>query len=274
MLEKKEKFFDGLTKLRLSVVRGGKELVSSDSCVFPRLAVEEEYEDGDLIVVESEKPGIWLRLRLDACLDEALVYLAEDRLVYHVPVGEKKVAMNPLCFSGKNKMITAREARAEEIKGFCNLCFNPYDQHENAMSFPHAHANVETRGEAWFAARNAIDGEYANHGHGAWPYQSWGINRDPEAAMTVELGPEAEVSQVRITIRCDFPHDSHWTQADLVFDDEILQTVPLEKTDTPQVFDLPVPIRCRRVRLERLIKADDDSPFPALTQFELWGERL
>lgn len=274
MLPKDRNFFAGLTKLRLAVVRDGCELCASDLCVFPRLAVEEEYKEGDLIVLESEKEGIWLKVRLDAALDEALLYLPGRQYVYHVPVGEQKVAMNPWSFAGTKKMITARQARAEEVTGFANLSFNPYDQHENEYVFPHAHANVETRGEAWFAARNAVDGEYANHGHGAWPYQSWGINRDPEAALTIEFGTEVEITQVRITIRCDFPHDSYWTQADLVFDDEIVQTVPLEKEDTPQVYALPEPLRCRKVRLERLIKAEDESPFPALTQIELWGERL
>ena len=47
-------------------------------------------------------------------------------------------------------------------------------------------ANVETRGEAVFAARNAIDGIYENDAHGIWPYQSWGINRDPNAALTLD----------------------------------------------------------------------------------------
>lgn len=53
---------------------------------------------------------------------------------------------------------------------------NPYDSHETKGIYPHAQANVETRGEAVFAARNAIDGVFANWSHGEWPYQSWGIN--------------------------------------------------------------------------------------------------
>lgn len=272
MLKSDPRFYEQMPKLRIAVLRGGEELLASPSCLFPRLAIEESYQDGDQIIVESERAGVWLALRLDACLDEALVYLAEKKLVYSIPLGEKKVAMNPLCFGEGLKMITARPARREEVFGRRCLSFNPYDQHENDMSYPHAHANVETRGEAWFAARNAIDGEYANQGHGAWPYQSWGINRDPEAAMTVDLAAEAELDEVRITIRCDFPHDAWWSQADLVFDDEKRLTFSLEKTDLPQVFRLPEAIRCRSVRLERLIKADDPSPFPALTQLELWGE--
>ena len=49
-----------------------------------------------------------------------------------------------------------------------------------------ASANVETRGESVFAARNAIDGVKANRSHGAWPFESWGINRQDDAQLTLE----------------------------------------------------------------------------------------
>ncbi len=49
-------------------------------------------------------------------------------------------------------------------------------------------ANVETRGEAVFAARNAIDGVTVNDAHGEWPYESWGINRREDANMRLEFG--------------------------------------------------------------------------------------
>ena len=41
-----------------------------------------------------------------------------------------------------------------------------------------------------FAARNAIDGIFENSAHGEYPYQSWGINRDPNAALTLDFGRE------------------------------------------------------------------------------------
>ena len=71
--------------------------------------------------------------------------------------------------------------------------------------YPHASANVETRGEAVFAARNAVDGVYENDAHGTWPYQSWGINRDPSAALTIEFGRSVTVDELRLTLRADFP---------------------------------------------------------------------
>lgn len=64
---------------------------------------------------------------------------------------------------------------------------------------------METRGEAVFAARNAIDGIFENSAHGEYPYQSWGINRDPNAALTLDFGREVLLDELRITERADFP---------------------------------------------------------------------
>ena len=56
--------------------------------------------------------------------------------------------------------IENRLATPEEIAERRNLTFSPYDCHGNHSFYPHASANVETRGEAVFAARNAVDGIY------------------------------------------------------------------------------------------------------------------
>lgn len=42
------------------------------------------------------------------------------------------------------------------------------------------------------AARNVIDGLCANRFHGIWPYQSWGINRQEDAVLTVDFGIPAK----------------------------------------------------------------------------------
>jgi hypothetical protein len=151
-----------------------------------------------------------------------------------------------------------------------NLAFNPFDHHDNATLFPHAKANVETRGEAVFAARNAIDGEKANTDHGFWPYTSWGINQDPAAALTLAFGRPVRIDQVTLYLRADFPHDAWWNEASMTFSDGHMLTVPLVKSSAAQTFAIPSR-RVEWVRLHDLKKADDPSPFPALTQLEVWG---
>ena len=64
-----------------------------------------------------------------------------------------------------------------------NLALNPLDQRGNTGMRPHACANVETRNEALFAARNAVDGIHANLRH--YPYPAL---TQVEAWGTVEAG--------------------------------------------------------------------------------------
>ena len=162
-------------------------------------------------------------------------------------------------------------AAPEEVTVTRNLAFNPYDCHGDHGFYPHATANVETRGEAVFAARNAIDGIRENRSHGAWPYQSWGINRDPQARLRLDFGRAVEVSELRLTLRADFPHDSWWTAATVVFSDGSREQLALTKTADAQRFAL-APRRVEWLELCELKKAEDASPFPALTQLEAWGK--
>ena len=127
--------------------------------------------------------------------------------------------------------------------------------------YPHASANVETRGEAVFAARNAIDGMWENASHGEWPYQSWGINRDPNAALTVDFGREVLLDELRITERANFPHDNYWVRATVEFSDGSRMEIPLQKTNKPQ----RIPMEPRRVRslvLKELILSRRAVAFP------------
>jgi len=166
--------------------------------------------------------------------------------------------------------ISARRVEPNDVSIRRNLAFNPFDHHDNTTLFPHAKANVETRGEAVFAARNAIDGEKANTDHGFWPYTSWGINQDPAAALTLAFGRPVRIDHVTLYLRADFPHDAWWKEVSMTFSDGHRLTVPLVKSGSAQAFSMP-PRTVEWVRLHDLKKADDPSPFPALTQFEVWG---
>ena len=74
---------------------------------------------------------------------------------------------------------------------------------------PHATANVETRNESGFAARNVIDGEHIACGHGEWPFGSWGIGARTDARLTLDFGREVEIDALTLYLRADFPHDAY-----------------------------------------------------------------
>ncbi len=251
----------------------GSTLANCDPSEKCTLVYTSEYKQGDWIAMEVSEPGQFCVVQLEDTMPPALVYLAATSLHFHIPMGEQAITYSPKSFKGNRHVIRARLATEAEVAARRCMSFNPYDIHGEAKVFPHASANVETRGEAVFAARNAIDGVFENNSHGEYPYQSWGINRDPEAAITVDFGREIMMDGIRITERADFPHDSHWIAARITCSDGSVKELSLVKTAEPQAFSFE-PIKTSSVVLSHLIQADDPSPFPALTQIEVYGTEV
>lgn len=228
------------------------------------------YNSGDRIEISCGLEGCFIVTRLDDAMAPALCYLKSGQAVFEVPFGEVRSSYSPLAFSGDKHCLSVRIATAGEIAAYRNVAFNPYDGPSNTALFPRAWATAETPGISAFAARCAIDGEKANWSHGAWPFTSWGINRDPTACLTIDFGREVVVERAAIYLRADFPHDSWWTSAILRLSDGSERTVALQKTGAAQVVDLAQE-RTSWIKVFALEKADDVSPFPALTQLEIWG---
>ncbi len=228
-----------------------------------------EYAKGDRIVLEADKDSFAV-IQLDDTLGEELVYLPEGGMSFEIPFEAKKICYSPRSFTGDRHLLTVRKAMEEEVRAYRNLARNKYDQHGDTGCYPHASANVETRGEAVFAARNAIDGVKANDSHGQWPYGSWGINQNPEAVIRVEFGRKIWTDKLAVYLRADFPHDNWWKEITVRFSDGITMVCPLEKTGRAQMICFEKK-QTEWIQLEKLIKADDPSPFPALTQLEVYG---
>lgn len=254
------------------------KVVSKDNCVLAEsadancasLIYGREYVEGDRIVLSSSVHNLHVIWQVDDALGEAMCYLSSD-VTFHIPFGEKKRAYSPKTFIGNKHYLFVRVAEETEIYQYRNLAKNAADQHRGYGCYPHASANVETRAESVFAARNAIDGLLENHGHGMWPYTSWGINRDPNAEIKLEFGRKVLIDHIRIYLRADFPHDSHWIEGIIRFSDGSYEVLKLQKTDRGQ--DFPVsPREIESLTFGNLIKAEDASPFPALTQIEVYGK--
>lgn len=253
------KIIDG--KGNTKFVDCGEDMVS--------LVVTSEYQEGDRIVLESSEKNIHVWFQPDDALGASFLYI-KGNVDYHIPFGEKRINLSPKVFSGDRHFLYARIAREDEIYQYRNLALNPSDQHGEVNAYPHASANVETRGEAVFAAKNAIDGVCENRSHGEWPYQSWGINRQDDAAMKIEFGREVEADKVVLFTRADFPHDNWWTQVTLTFSDGSSMEWKLEKSRFAHVLTFDKK-KITWVELSNLMKADDPSPFPALSQMEVYG---
>lgn len=232
------------------------------------LCFDHRYAEGDIIEIASDAQHLWVQP--DASLLPGEVYLPDGRMSWRVPWGEHRLAYRPGAFEEARHIASARAMSPEETAARRCISRNPADLRGDTDFFPHCTANVETRGESCFAARNVIDGLRFNSFHGEWPFQSWGIGAREDAWCMIDLGREVMIDEIALTLRADFPHDAYWVRGRVVLPDGFLVEFPLQKTGERQYVWLGRR-RARWLRLESLIKSDDPSAFPALRQWEVFG---
>lgn len=236
------------------------------------LVYSQEYEPEDRIILETGGEPSWMWLSLDDALGRSLVYVTGN-VTYMVPFGEKRINLSPKAFYGNKHLLCARMARDFEVDTYRNLAVNVCDQHHLKNCYPHASANVETRGESVFAAQNAIDGITVNTCHGEWPYQSWGINMQEDAKIRLDFGRTVEIDRIVLYTRADFPHDNWWKSVSFTFSDDSTLEMKMEKSALPHEMDFPAKQVCW-LEMSRMVKSEEPSPFPALTQIEVYGREV
>ncbi|MBQ8161031.1 MAG: hypothetical protein IJ083_09790 [Clostridia bacterium] len=228
------------------------------------------YLEGDRMVIRAD--ARFLSVQLDQSIPPATVCLPEGTMTWKVPCGEERSAYAPGLFEQTRHIICIR--RLDAPMKDTDLACNPLDLRGDTDFFPHAFANIETRNEACFAARNLIDGLSCNAGHGEWPYQSWGIGTREDAACWIDLGRKVRAGKIGIVLRADFPHDAWFSSVRITLDDGTEQVLELRKTAKEQVFTLPDGCATRKIQIDHLVKAPDPSPFPSFRSVRLYGEEL
>ncbi len=248
------------------VSAAGETLARAEGLGDARLIYRGAYQPGDRILFQSENAHA--AVLVDQAVAAAPVFLPDKAFSFEIPFGDAANGYPPQAFSGDCHAMTVGPVGGDARR---NVALNPFDQRgDGCRCFPHASANVETRGEAQFFARNAVDGHRFNESHGGWPYHSWGIGGRADAWIRVDFGRSVTVDEVVLTLRADFPHDAWWTRATLACSDGFALELPLEKTVEAQRFAIGERA-VEWVMLRDLIKADVPSIFPALTQFEVYG---
>ena len=251
---------------RIAIYRG-------DACLAERSVPGEtclvwngDYREGDRIEVESDTP--YARVSVDQAVASARLYLPERRFTYRLPLaGDNPLAYPPMAFRAERHLLSVAPDESNEYR---NLALNPLDQRGESDAWPHATANVETRNESVFCARNVIDGLTSAAGHGEWPYQSWGIGARTDACLTLDFGREVEADALVLYLRADFPHDAYWVEGTAELSDGSERRFPLRGVDGPQRVELGAHT-LRWLRLNRLMKCDMPSAFPALRQLMVLG---
>ena len=246
----------------------GEVLARAEHDTEALLRVDRTYEDGDRVEIVSDDKH--LMVQMDATLLPGEVYLPNGRMTWRVPAGEHRLAYCPVAFQGGRHIVMARRMTAEEVAARRNIARNPSDLRGDTDFFPHCTANVETRNESCFAARNVIDGMRHNTFHGEWPFQSWGIGAREDAWCLIDFGREVTVDEMALTLRADFPHDAYWVSGHVVLSDGAEVAFDLDKTGDRQFISLGEH-HVTWMRLERMQKSDDPSAFPALIEWEVFG---
>ena len=193
------------------------------------LRVDREYLAGDRIEIDSNEKH--LIVQMDATILPGEVYLPDGKMIWIVPHGEHRLAYCPVAFSGGRHIVTARAMTDAEVGSRRNLACNPSDLRGDTDFFPHCTANVETRGESCFAARNVIDGMRHSDYHGEWPFQSWGIGAREDAWCLLDFGREVKADEMALTLRADFPHDAYWVSGHVVLSDGTEIAYDLERRE-------------------------------------------
>lgn len=234
------------------------------------LSVDRVYQPGDTIRICGPAH---LRVRMDQTLPAGEVFLPAGRMTWPVPAGEHRLAYAPGAFEAPRHIVFASEVPESELRCSRNLALNPADLRGDTDFYPHCTANVETRNEACFCARNVIDGLRLNTFHGEWPFQSWGIGAREDAWCELNFGRPVIAERMALTLRADFPHDAYWTTGHVILSEGIEVSFDLQRTADRQWIDLGGKT-ISRLRLERLVKSNDPSAFPALRQWEVFGREL
>lgn len=250
--------------MRTKAVNRGKNEVN--------LVYSQEYEPEDRIILEISAEAAWIWLQFDDAVGKSLVYVTGN-VNYLIPFAEKRINLSPKAFYGNKHLLCARMAKDFEINAYRNLAVNVCDQHHLKNCYPHATANVETRGESVFAAQNAIDGITVNSCHGEWPYQLWGINMQEDAKIRLEFGRKVEIDMIILYTRADFPHDNWWKSVNFTFSDGSVLEMKMEKSQQPHEIEFASKQICW-IEMDRMVKSEEPSPFPALTQIEVYGREM
>ena len=245
----------------------GTVLASSEHPSEALLSVDRVYQPGDVIRIAG---AAHLRVQMDQSLPAGEVFLPDQQMTWLVPSGEHRLAYAPGLFDAPRHIISAVLIPEQEQACSRNLSCNPADLRGDTDFFPHCTANVETRNEACFCARNVIDGLRLNTFHGEWPFQSWGIGAREDAWCLLDLGRPVIAEKMALTLRADFPHDAWWVGGHLADSNGDQLAFELKKTAERQWIDLGG----RKVvwlQLERMVKSDDPSAFPSLRAWEVHG---
>ena len=254
----------------------GKTALETTGKGYAILNVPDIYAAKQGVRITLPEGETYVAVCLSSKLGENIVYCPNGVFEYKFPAKMGNIYPTALDDSKNtvyiNNVISARIPTADELSEVRNLAENVYDLKGNTTSYPHASTNSVADGEAaHYEARCAIDGFTANSSHGTYPNQSWGPEKSTMAKneITIDFGRTVRAETLEILIRCDFPHDTWFTGADVTFSDGTVEHIDMYKTEDFMVFDLNGR-ETTSIKLSNFTTANGD--WAAITEIRVMGK--
>lgn len=241
------------------------------------LKVPNQFENEDILIFElsEEEMNInsnFVRICIDDYLLPADIYMPTGKLIYYMPTGVKLKAYHENAFNSDEINISIEIIERNILTKRRNIALNSMDlRGETTDYFPHADANVVTRDQPWFEARNAIDGVKDNEGHGQYPYHSWGGGLRDDLEFRVYFGREVIIDEIIIFLRADSHnnHDINWDSGIIELSNGKKIKIEMENTKEGQSFKFE-PMKVEWIKLNNLAR-EKTPEFSALSQIEVYG---
>jgi len=212
---------------------------------YALLNVEGAYTAKQTVKITLPAGQKYVAVGLNSRMGEEIIYCENGVFEYTFPVNMGSIYPNAMNEKTDivyiNNVISARIPTEDELTAQRNLAQNVYDLKNSKNQYPHASTNsVADNNAAQYESRCAIDGFTANLSHGTWPVQSWGPDKATMSQnwITVDFVRDVKLDQLEIIIRCDFPHDTWFTGAEVTLSDGTKKHIDMYKTEDAMVFDM------------------------------------
>lgn len=218
----------------------GKELSASGDTIVT-LYTSTAYKNGDTVKITLPEGEHYLALTLSSRVGESILYTESSEITLTLQSLEKCFpnTLNPS--SGvvyKQNAITVRLVGADELAEKHDLARNSYDTSATTGVYPHASSSAVKDGADISAARNIIDGFYANKGTGGYPNQAWQPQSvDGGTKLCIDFGREVTVDELAITLR-RADSDGWFNRCTLTFSDGSSMKLDLSDSDGAQSINI------------------------------------
>ncbi|HCL02925.1 MAG TPA: hypothetical protein DHW61_11035 [Lachnoclostridium phytofermentans] len=216
------------------------------------LQYQDNFQEGDMIILECNKNPSYLVIQLDETIGECIVYLATNIMAFEVPLRGNKKSYAELNFLEKAHSLYARVASNKEIKQYRNLALNKYDHKSNFNCYPH----VEIVNES---VVNSSKSHYITNS-----------NSEECIELNIRFGRKVSINKLVFHKQSNSIQDSFWLDSFLKFSDNSKIKCDLVKTEVGQVLTFQQR-EVEWIRLCKFIKKNDDFHAFDISNIEVYG---